>query len=369
MTQYTRGPWERFGFPRGAAGRTILGLISLTLPACGNVTGTNPQQEPPVSEAQLLLFRGVVGNPPRFDLVVVNADGGGERPLLGDSVEGSEVKPALFGGGSWSPGAERVAFAAVFDERGFETDIYTAAADSSGLARLTGDGSSLSPVWSPDGTTIVFAHSFGRPYPRGASLWVMQEDGSAPRPLTEEERGVFDTPGSFSPDGRSILFTRVTDAFELSAEAYVLSESDIYAVGLDGSHLQMLANEGADPAYSPDGETIAFVTDRDENGELCYGDRCFFAGELYLIAVDGTNQRRLTDTTDLNEADPAWSPDGERIAFTRGEVIGNAEATGVFSINPDGSCAGPILFDPKLDTWYSSPAWRPGEVAPGPVEC
>lgn len=369
MTHHARATSKGLRLLQRTARRTALGLISATLLACGSVTGTDGPAQNSLSEAQVLLFRGVVGNPPRFDLVIVDADGGGQRPLLGDSVEGSEVKPALFGGGSWSPGAERFAFSAVFDERGFETDIYTAAADGSGLSRLTRDGSSLSPAWSPDGAFIVFSHSFGRPYPQGSSLWVVKEDGSDPRPLTGETKGVFDSPGSFSSDGSSVLFTRVTDAFELSAEAYVLAESDIYAVSLDGNDLHMLAKEAADPALSPDGETIAFASDRDENGELCYGDRCFFAGELYLMAVDGSEQIRLTDTADLNEGGPAWSPDGERIAFTRGKVVGNAQGTGIFSANADGSCASPILFDPNLDSWYSSPSWRPGEEGPGPLAC
>ncbi len=346
-----------------------LALTSVTVVACGNVLGTNAPDRSADSEARLLVFRGVVGNPPVFDLVLVRADGGHQRTVVGDSIEESGVKPALFGGGSWPPTAERIAFAAVSDQRGFETDIYTTAADGSSLTRLTRDRSSLSPVWSPDGESIVFARSFGQPYPRGSSLWIMRDDGSGARPLTQERDGVFDTPGSFAPDGSSLLFTRVTDAFELTPEAYLMSESAIYEVDLDGNSLQLLAKDAGDPAYSPDAETIAFATDRDHNGDLCYGDRCFFAGELYLMAADGTNQRRLTNTADLNEADPAWSPGGGRIAFTKGEEIDNAQGTGVFSVNPDGTCASPILFDPSLDAWYSSPAWRPGEVDPGPLDC
>jgi Tol biopolymer transport system component len=216
---------------------------------------------------------------------------------------------------------------------------------------------------------MVFAHSFGEPYPEGSSLWVMEADGSDPRPLTGEDEGIFDTPGSFSADGSSLLFTRVTDSFELSSDAYVLAESAIYTADLKGGDPLLLAEDGGDPAYSPDGETIAFVSDRDENGDLCYGDRCFFAGELYLMAADGSNQTRVTNTSDLHEAGPAWSPDGERIAFTRGEEVDNAQGTGVFAANPDGSCMGPILFDPKLDTWYSSASWSPGEPGPGPLSC
>jgi WD40-like Beta Propeller Repeat len=75
------------------------------------------------------------------------------------------------------------------------------------------------------------------------------------------------------------------------------------------------------PPFSPDGERIAFVSDRDRNGGLSYGDRGFFANELYVMAADGGDQRRLTRTRHLNEAQPSWLPGGTRLAFQRGEQI------------------------------------------------
>jgi Tol biopolymer transport system component len=81
------------------------------------------------------------------------------------------------------------------------------------------------------------------------------------------------------------------------------SGSDIAVVNGDGSGLKRLPHPGLDlqPAWSPDGSRIAFVND----------------GQIYVMRPDGTNLSRLT-----NGGDPAWSPDGAAIAFSslRGEL-------------------------------------------------
>jgi Tol biopolymer transport system component len=76
----------------------------------------------------------------------------------------------------------------------------------------------------------------------------------------------------------------------------------------DGTNVARLTNHAAfdqQPAWSPDGSKIAFVSQRDGNSEI------------YVMHADGSNQTRLTD----DDANPAWSPDGRKIAFAsnRGE--------------------------------------------------
>lgn len=99
-----------------------------------------------------------------------------------------------------------------------------------------------------------------------------------------------------------------------------------------------------DPAWSPDGTKVAFTTDRDGNREI------------YVIGADGSNQVRLTNDA-AADYEPAWSRDGTRIAFV-------SERTGrpqIFSMNADGSNLVRLTTTESRDL---DPAWSPdGRVA------
>jgi hypothetical protein len=97
--------------------------------------------------------------------------------------------------------------------------------------------------------------------------------------------------------------------------------------------------EEHDPEYSPDGTRIAFRSDRDGNSEI------------YVANADGSSPVRLTNHTgyDLN---PAWSPDGSRIAFRSGRD-GNDE---IYVMNADGSNVVRLTTNAAFD---GKPSWSP----------
>jgi TolB protein len=76
---------------------------------------------------------------------------------------------------------------------------------------------------------------------------------------------------------------------------------DIYVINADGSGLRRLT-DGMDPAWSPDGQKVAFARWRDPRG-------------IYVIGEDGRNETLLFGWSQAKA--PAWSPDGSRIVFTR----------------------------------------------------
>jgi Tol biopolymer transport system component len=100
--------------------------------------------------------------------------------------------------------------------------------------------------------------------------------------------------------------------------------ASVYVIGVDGSNARTLTNRAlafdAHPAWSPDGTRIAFMSDRDGNSEV------------YIMNADGTAQRRLTDLPG-QDGYPAWSRDGARIAF----VSDRGGAFQLWTMAPDGT--------------------------------
>ena len=124
---------------------------------------------------------------------------------------------------------------------------------------------------------------------------------------------------AWSPDGRTIAFVRWRPGRPIGSIAEA-----IYVVKADGSGLRNLTPKPvgayAAPAWSPDGRKLAFVSDRDGNSEV------------YVMNADGSGQRSLTRNP-AYDADPAWSPDGRKIAF-----VSNRDGSyGVYVMNADGS--------------------------------
>jgi len=120
---------------------------------------------------------------------------------------------------------------------------------------------------------------------------------------------------------------------------------EIYVMNADGSGVSRLTNTPAtdiDPAWSPDGRRIAFASD---------GDRTHRIYDIYVMNADGSGVTRLTNDP-VTAWGPAWSPDGTKIAF-ESYRDGNGE---IYVMNPDGSAVTNLTHDPADDAW---PAWSP----------
>lgn len=178
------------------------------------------------------------------DLVLVRTDNSDRRNLTQDSFE--ERTPR------WSPDGRWIAFAA---NRSGNFEIWRIRPDGTGAERLTEttDGSALSPVWSPDGSRLVYGV-------RG--LGILEVDPSAPAPRAA--RIVFPT-------------SRLKDP------------------------------ESVPRAWSPDGRLLLLV-DRDRNAtllDLRTGEETALAGKAQGGAWTGTGELWVTDGSDLKVLDPA----------------------------------------------------------------
>jgi Tol biopolymer transport system component len=134
--------------------------------------------------------------------------------------------------------------------------------------------------------------------------------------------------------------------------------TDIYSINPDGSGETRLTDDPAsdqEPAWSPDGKKIAFVSERDPSDPGCDGFEIQCNSEIYVMNADGSAETRVTQTITAEEFQPTWTPDG-RISFTR---LSYCDAQGcvrsIFTANPDGS--GEIQFSGGGNA--SDPAWSP----------
>lgn len=189
-------------------------------------------------------------------------------------------------------------------------------------------------VWSPDGQSLAYTTKDG--------LYVADMDGQQRRIADVDPMNWTLT---WSPDGQSILSVLEVD-----------NKANIYRTPVSGGEAEALTQDdgwrpdyyapgGIEPAYSPDGESIAFLSLREGDDFL----------SLYLMDADGGGQRRLTAIGDVTR--PVWSPDGEQIAFI--VFSENNDGLGdLYTIDRDGQNLKRLTDTADVDG-YEAPSWWP----------
>ena len=182
----------------------------------------------------------------------------------------------------------------------------------------------MQPALSPDGSRIAFSSNLEGTF----DIYVIGVDGAGRRRVTTgggssiqpESVPIDDSEPAWSPDGSRIAFARGFDATGNGVFVQTCAEwSDILVVNVDvsdPSEVNLTNGEhGTDPAWSPDGRRIAFASSRAGNFDI-----------YTMSSEDGSSVEQLTDD-EWAEADPSWSPDGSHIAYTAGlrQVVGGTQ--------------------------------------------
>lgn len=166
------------------------------------------------------------------------------------------------------------------------------------------DRQAMSPAWGADGRRFAYME-----FQAGKGTLFLQEMATGRRVTAATSGAALDFTPAFSPDGQTLAFSRATE-----------DGTDLYTINLkDNCCLRRLTvgrfSDNLSPTYSPDGQRIAFVSTRPG------------LPQIYVMAADGTDQQLFAPfdygVTGSSNA-PEWSPDGQSVAFHR-DVAGTLQ--------------------------------------------
>jgi Tol biopolymer transport system component len=159
------------------------------------------------------------------------------------------------------------------------------------LQRLTElPGPELQPDISPDGRQVVFASAAAG----NRDVYLLRVGGARAINLTQDS-STDDQQAAFSPDGERIAFRSERDG------------GGIFIMGATGESVRRVTSGGFDPAWSPDGASLAYSTEA-----VADPSSRNVQAELWTVEIASGKETRLTEG---DAVQGAWSPDGSRIAY------------------------------------------------------
>jgi Tol biopolymer transport system component len=308
------------------------------------LSDTSPRWSP---DGGKIVFSAREHSWPGSHIYIMNSDGTDLTRISADPTD----KEYLHFASEISPDGKQVAYATplgirVANSDGSQSRLLEETANTSGL------------TWTPDSTSIVFS-KYDRYGSDSFDLFIVDARGSEPKPLIVTSYANESTP-RFKPTNADVVIDlqaldEITRAAEEAASliastnitfvdpspaeiglrkvVFVRDDIDpeIWVINTDGSGRQKLTDNlfsDYDPAWSPNGEKIAFASNRDT------GSRAF---QLYAMNGDGSDVRRLTSDDSYSDMEPAWSPDGSTLAFSRSPESESGSPAGLYLVSADGT--------------------------------
>jgi Tol biopolymer transport system component len=202
------------------------------------------------------------------------------------------------------------------------------------------------PVWSPSGRLAYYDNTLA------AIVFVDLSAGLAPLAYVPSDLGLT---GSWSPDGAYLVFPEIvfpaTPPAGASDEGAVRFYSHILrAEARSGSVVDLWRPgtglvEDASPAYSPDGQWIAFARKYLEH------ERWTLGRQLWVMRADGSGAHSLTDEPDFNYSALAWSPDSSTLVYMRFNQADLTQTAEIWTMDLDGQNPRRLIIGGYLPRW------------------
>lgn len=271
---------------------------------------------------------------------VVDRDGGAAVALTDPAHDLSE-----YGSIAWAPDSRRlVARTLIADQPG----LYVIDIESRTLQHISDRIDVAQPVWTPDGASIVGASIPVGPIADSTGLWMFPPDGRGEAEHLVKLRGNGGLV-AYAPGGDTLAFVSPVTFAGFGHRSNW--RSDIWEVDLlSGDQRQLTADSihDAHPAYSPDGQWIAFISER--SGSV----------QVWLLPRAGGEARQLTHAEDAYANPLSWLPDSRGVVYTAAGKIWVAWI--------DGTPASTIEFQVDLPVRRWQGLRRPEIARPGQLK-
>jgi TolB protein len=304
----------------------VLAVAAVTMFLVSGLMSGEPEAQTSASNGRIAYvgFTTISNSESTFDIYTMNPDGTGVTNLTSrytnptwSPLGNASGDPVYSGGPEWSPDGTRISFSgtAVSDIGSCcSTNVYVMDADGANLQRLTNtpsssEGQDYQATWAPDGSWLAFTST----RTGNREIYRMNADGTNEQQLTTTAANITDEQPTISPDGTKIAFA----SYRHYDSAKLNDQLDIYVMNADGSGTPVritedasptsptlnMVSESRNPAWSPDGTRIAYESTRSGNSEI------------WVINADGSGEPVNVSNHPDWDREPAWSPDGTQITF------------------------------------------------------
>ena len=260
---------------------------------------------------------------------------------------------------AWSPDGSKIVFESTRD--GPDADIFIMNADGTSVVQLTdNDVGESTPSFTPDGRFVIYAsEQDGNP-----DIFRMGVDGSGKVNLTKHPGA--DGHPRVAPDGQRIFFNsnRTSDPASFARGTMERDQNhEIFSMTLDGADLRQvtdLPDWDTYPALSPDGRELLWRRITPTGGKSGSGRN----SEVFWMNLETGEMRNVTGNQ-AYDGWPAWSPDGRRIAFASNRANAAFEAFDIYVADRDGANVTRVTFGDGVDgrgswtkPWFSADGKR-----------